>query len=258
MRLGILSENAIITLKTNQSIVATLINNNQDNEWLKDFLHDENPFKQSKIFIEGCELDMSAADASKTDFENAKRIFESLKNIPESIACDERLWMSLTFGQLYPYMKYRYDLKIKTTDIQNRWLMSEVAEIRKRLFRQGISMLWWYAYLTYDETRSDHYALTKFAFEHKDFLISIYSRNFSNSKDIRIALINALKEFSEQGNNISDKAIYNGIVKYVSFLGGAYILDLFSKEELHNKIMKQLYILKAENEQTNSPQKFAL
>ena len=102
-------------------------------------------------------------------------------------------------------------------------------------------MLWWYAFITYDENNQDNpYELTEFAFKHKDFLISIYSRNFCGSKTVALGLIKALKKFEEDGGIITSKAIYNGVVKYVSFLGGAYIIDLLTEQEIFDKCYAHL------------------
>ena len=49
--IGILSEEKIITLKSNSNIVIEKIKQNADNEWLKDFFADANPFQKSKINI---------------------------------------------------------------------------------------------------------------------------------------------------------------------------------------------------------------
>mgnify|MGYP006989034816 FL=1 len=101
-------------------------------------------------------------------------------------------------------------------------------------------MLWWYAYLTYDDSLENPYELTEFCFKHKDFLISVYSRTFSGSKNVRLALIQALRDFERDGGSIEKKEIYNGVVKFISFLGGAYLIDTFSREEIYEKSYEEL------------------
>lgn len=228
----ILSEDKIISLKTNMKEVLKEMNEVSDNSWLKDFFKEENPFTKSRLMIEDIDLDMSAEEPSDTDFENAKRLFNTLK-ITESQACDERLWMGLTFNRFYDYMIYRY--KPTMNLLKNKWFYQDTAS-KAQIFRQGLSMLWWYAYITYDENNKENpYELTEFAFKHKDFLISIYSRNFCGSKNVTLGLIRALRDFEKDGGNINSKAVYNGIVKYVSFLGGAYIIDIMTEKEIYDK-----------------------
>jgi hypothetical protein len=73
---------------------------------------------------------------------------------------------------------------------------------------------------------------------------------------VRLALIEALKDYGEAGGNIEKKEIYNGIVKYVSFLGGAYLIDLYSREEMYDKIYGELERLGDQLEE--STKKFTL
>ena len=218
MRIKILSEEKIETLATkeNAEIIKNYIRQNDTNDWLKGLFREEEPFSLSKVEMEDFAMDMSAKKPEDTDFENAKRLFEALKNLPESTACDTRLWAGLTFGKFYSYMKYRYNIDTNKNYYKNKWMFQ--GQSRKAdLFRQGLSMLWWYAYLTYDDTLENPYELTEFCFQHKDFLISIYSRTFSGSKNVRLAVIQALRDFERDGGSIEKKEVYNGIVKFISY-----------------------------------------
>ncbi len=234
----ILSEEKVLTLKNNKKEVLKCMTSCKDNYWLKDFFKEENPFTKSKLLIDDFELDMSDKDnPDTTDFENAKRLFTNLK-ITESQACDERLWMGLTFDKFYDYMLYRY--QPTSNSLRNKWLFQDTAT-KAQIFRQGLSMLWWYAYITYDKSNQENpFELTEFAFQHKDFLISIYSRNFCGSRHVTLGLIRALRDFERDGGTIKTKAIYNGIVKYVSFLGGAYIIDVMTEQEIYDKCYVKL------------------
>ena len=247
MRIEILSDERIETLATkqNQATIEALIQTSPNNEWLKDIFRDEHPFTSSKIELNDFDMDMSASTPEDTDFENAKRLYEALKHIPESTACDVRLWEGLTFGKFYDYMKYRYNPADQKNYYRIRWIFSSGSK-KRDLFRHGLSMLWWYAYLTYDESQSNSYELTEFCFKHKDFLISVYSRSFSGSKNVRLGLIQALRDFERDGGSIEKKEIYNGVVKYISFLGGAYLIDMFSREEIYEKAYNELNRISAE------------
>lgn len=62
-------------------------------------------------------------------------------------------------------------------------------------------------------------------------------------------------------NNIyyvcSKRVIYNGIVKFVSFLGGAYLIDSFSREEIYEKAYEELIRLEDELNKSK-PNRFTL
>ncbi len=72
-------------------------------------------------------------------------------------------------------------------------------------------------------------------------------RGYANSKTIRLALLKALKKFTEDGGNYN-RDILHDILKYVSFLGGAYILDAFTEQELFDKIYEKLFEIDKGNE----------
>ena len=254
MKIKILSEEKLETLSTkeNLDVIEKYIKDNPTNEWLKDIFKVDDPFTLSKVDMEDFEMDMSAERPEDTDFENAKRLFEALKHLPESTACDTRLWAGLTFGKFYSYMKYRYNVESNANFLKKRWLFP--GEGKKRdLFRQGISLMWWYTYLTYDDSLENPYELTEFCFKHRDFLMSLYYRSFSGSKNIRLAVIQALRDFERDGGSIEKKEIYNGVVKFVSFLGGAYLIDAFSREEIYEKAYEELIRLETNlNNKTTS------
>lgn len=239
----ILSEDKILTLENNLEELRDSMLSSQTNEWLKDFFGEENPFIKSKLYIEDFELDMSDESPSKTDFENAKRLFENLK-ITESQACDHRLWLGLSFSKFYDYMVYRYGKT--SSQIKNKWLFQKKS-FKSALFRQGLSMLWWYVYITYDKTNEENpYELTEYAFNNKDFLISIYSRTFCGSRHITKGLIRALRDFEKVVGRV-DRTYYNSVIKYLSFLGGAYIIDIMSEKEIYDKCYAELVELYRKN-----------
>ena len=111
----LLSEDKILTIKSNKAEVVKCISESKDNSWLKDFFHEENPFTKSKLYVEDFNLIIgdNNDELSKYDLENAILLHKMLK-LTDSQACDERLWISLCFGEFYDYMKYRWSVEKKT------------------------------------------------------------------------------------------------------------------------------------------------
>ncbi len=240
MKINILSEDVILTLTSpeNQKLVLKEIKEKPDNSWLKDWFGDQ-VFIPSKIEIDDdLSFEIDKLNPESTDFINAKRLYEGIKGITESAAFDQRLWLGLTFDRFYDYMKNRFNVE-REANLINRWFMPEKNK-KRSLYRQGISMLWWYVYLTYDKEREDPYELTKFIFDHKDLFINLNYRGYSNSKDIRLSILQALKDFESDGGDVNKKSMFSGLYKYLSFLGGAYLLDIFSKEEIYERCYAQL------------------
>lgn len=233
----ILSEDKILTIKSNKAEVVKCISESKDNSWLKDFFHEESPFTKSKLYVEDFNLIIgdNNDELSKYDLENAILLHKMLK-LTDSQACDERLWISLCFGEFYDYMKYRWSVE-KKTNFEKHWLFPHGQ--KRSLYFNGLSRLYWFAKITYDERLKDPYELTKFCFTDIDMVLQMTYRGYANSRTVRLAMLKALKSFIEDGGSYNRNILY-GILKYVSFLGGAYILDSFTEEELYDKIYCKL------------------
>lgn len=246
--LGILSEEKIITLKSNSGIVIEKIKENIDNEWLKDFFADSNPFQKSKINVEqfGLILNADGDEINKHDLENAILLHKKLQ-ITDSQASDERLWISLCFGEFYPYMRNRWSMD-KKLNLTEHWFCPHGQ--KRGLYFNGLARLYWCAKISYDETLDDPYELTRFCFKDINIITQMIFRGYANSKTVRLALLKALKSYVDEGGTYNRKILLN-MLKYVSFLGGAYILDIFTEEELFIKIKKKLFEYEKEETENN-------
>lgn len=233
----VLSEEKIITLKNNLDIVTEKIKEFDNNEWLKDFFRDENPFIKSKINTKDFELKINQAgdEINKYDLENAILLHENL-NLTASQASDERLWISFCFGKFYNYMRTRWSVD-KKTNLKEHWFCPHGQ--KRGLYFNGLSRMYWCAEISYDETFEDPYELTRFCFKDINIITQMSYRGYSNSKTVRLALLKALKNHVDAGG-IYNRTLLLEILKYLSFLGGAYILDCFTEKELYDKILNKL------------------
>lgn len=234
--LEILSEDKILTLKNNKDQVLDCMLSNSDNSWLKDFFREENPFSKSKLMVKDFDLKLANNEnLSAFDLDNAITLHENL-HLTDSQACDERLWISLCFGKFYDYMQSRWNVKTRS-NLSEHWLFPHGQ--KRGLYFNGISRLYWFAHITYDENLDDPYEITKFCFKDINIVLQMIYRGYSNSKNVRLALLKAIKAFIEDGGTYNRKILHE-ILKYVSFLGGAYILDSFTEKELFDKCYLKL------------------
>lgn len=238
----ILSEDKLITLKTNKNLVKNEILNSSNNNWLPTFFKEENPFIKTKIYIEKLNLIINkSVEPHETDLENAKIIYEKLKFLNLSQACDERLWAGLAFDKLYDYMIYRWpitDTKVGDLNLKYRWTFHVPG--RRALMYQGISKLWWFVKLTIDNRNTDNpYYLTNFLANRMKIYERAFYRNFSSSDIIRLSFFKAIYDF-DKGEHKLSISMLDEFTKYISFLGGAYLLDSFSEDELYNKFLIKL------------------
>lgn len=243
--IGILSEEKIITLKSNTAVVVEKIKVCANNEWLKEFFSEENPFQKSKINIKDFDLLKNEENDSinEHDLENAILLHENLK-ITDSQASDERLWISLCFGKFYDYMNNRWSME-KRLNLTEHWFCPHGQ--KRGLYFNGLSRLYWCAKISYDETLADPYELTKFCFKDINIITQMIFRGYANSKTVRLALLKGLKSYVDNGGLYNRKILLK-ILKYVSFLGGAYILDGFTEQELFDKIIAKLAVYEKEEQ----------
>ena len=235
----LLSEDQIITLKNNQETVLQMMQTYNDNSWFKVFFNDPHPFTKSKILLPDIEMKKSSKieDQAQIDADNAILLHQNLK-LTDSQAVDQRLWISLCFGQFYDYMRDRWSVKDKTKNLKEHWF--DPHGRKNSLLFNGLAKLYRFAQMSYDPSLQNPYELTSFCFRNIAMVERLSFRTYSNSTTIRLAMIKAMKQFVDDGGVLQDKKVLNNILKYMSFLGGAYILDVFSEQELIDKIYLKL------------------
>jgi len=214
----------------------TLATNNFENYKLDRFPFEEKfPKGSTGIFIsEGLVL-----DADKSDLENSKVIYEAFKTLNETQASDERLWTYLTHVTFWKYMRERWAMEKPAEG-------KEVGRLKDRYFlrniniesltRNGISRLWWFPHLTYDEKRSNPYELTEILLSRADLSTGIVERGFGSNRNIRTALLEFLKDNPAISTN-EDKTreVYKGL----NLVGGVRNLPFLEVAEL-KEVLEQV------------------
>lgn len=237
MKIKYIAEDGLLMLKSNADIIFNEVVDKK-NKSILELFHDEQLVKETPHEIEKFELDMSQpyGKESLTDSENVQRVYNHMKHLSDSQASDERIWVAYTLCEQLEYMSYRW--KVNNADgMLNRYFFKYSAQ--RSLFRNGISRLWWIGRVTYDEKRQDPYELTKFLFKDQDFLESICGRNIFNNLTVQRAVISAIYD-AENTGVIIKRATVREISKYVNLLGGIYLLDMLSYQEIYNKVYAKI------------------
>lgn len=232
-----LKEDVISTLQLidNHSDIIKKINESNSVDWLKEYFRSD-VYDETPLETDLKDLIMNSVKPVETDFENAKIIYEMFSKFADSETCNEQFWMGLTFGKYYEYMKYRWPLS-KESNYKNHWVFG--SNKKRSLFFNGLSRLYWFTKYTYDETLEDPFEITEFCFKDVNTFNELVYRSYSNSKKIRLSLLKALKQFYEENGSLGMDIIRYG-ANCVSFLGGAYLLDSFTQDELKNKILEKI------------------
>lgn len=209
------------------------------NDWLKKDYQD-NLFVDTKYDLPKIELNMSqpVETAYLTDVDNVQEFYGKLRavGLTDSDAADERLWAGLCLGEFWTYTQYRWDIKRNSTPNQVLQHYFFGASPRRSLSRNALARLWWIGHLTYDETRSDPFELTRFVCEKADNIMHIIERNTSNSRMITRAFVSAMIKARNEGFDINTDVV-GALAKYLNVLGGTYILDCLPPEKIHDKTL---------------------
>lgn len=182
-------------------------------------------------------------DETDNDFENMKTIYESLKDLTDSQASDERIWSGLAHNYCWDYMQKRWPLpenkeKIKSHILNNYFFWNST----KAVFLNGISRLWWYARYTYDENFENPYMLTEYICNN-DLNGKIYpllSCRFAMNPQIFKNIILSVKEYEEEKNIKLTREQFGDLKKYLNRLSGKIVIDTLSSKELKEKIYLKL------------------
>ena len=131
------------------------------------------------------------------------------------------------------------------TDMMNHYFFSYSA--KRSLFRNGIARLWWIGHLTYDQNRiGDKYELTKYVCAKQDNINLLLDINFGNNPDIVRAVIQALID-SEKEKISVDRETVRAISQYINTLGGIYLIDALSYEDIYSKSKEMIRRVSFEN-----------
>lgn len=203
----------------------------------------------------------------ETDFQNAKILYEAFsQSINPVQASDLRLWAYLAHIQHWDYMNTRW--KIDTPDEEDeeaedaQWeeqgeekktsankILDRIgyryffkASRGKAFVRQGISRLFWSAYLTYDADNENPYEYTEYFFSKQDIFTSITERSYARNKILVLAALKELKAHPELGRTeirlFLAKLNQAGAIKVLDFL------DKGQAEELCAEVMTEVINVK--------------
>ena len=184
-----------------EKLKSNLKNNNGEAYLSSTFRHDEKEvLENTTISTEYPELIMPEAN-NNHDFENAKIIFDTYKEMTPVQATDVRIWTYLTHVTYWEYMQKRRPVheqqeQKRVSYILQHWFIENLNS--SNLMRNDISLLWWAAYLTYDQDRENPYELTEELFSMLDYTRHLLPGTQGRSRNF----VQALLEFVIENKDI--------------------------------------------------------
>lgn len=258
MTVEYLKKDALQKLKNSTS--ANLKRYRNDDVWLFETIDRDNDIGVEKELIIATDLkSIKLGYADKDDFENAKLIYNTLKDLTPLEASNEQFWAYLTHDVFWDYMKNRWSVDKaykqlsmkkkgrKYTDeniqkyIKERYFFSGTQD--RSLMRNGISRLWWYAYCSYDDTKANPYELTEILLSTADIAQQIVERTYSRNRTITLGILDALKRYKDNdlsfsGNDFRQK--FRDAMKMLTSRSGVNVLDFMTRQEVEELVFGYL------------------
>lgn len=238
MKLKYLTENAYDQLYKGVNKNIDLYKN--DEPILATIFPSGNCAKESSVVVDNFSLCENTFDI-QDDLINVKVLYTSMKKLTPEQASNVFLWTWLSHDLFYNYIKKRWEPSTDGT-IKDRYFCDSYKGSRIGLFRNGISRLWWYGYLTYQEGRSNPFALTELLLSNSDLCLSLVERKFSMNKNVIVGILGAIKEINDSADHddvVMDE--WRGLAKYLNRYGAVTMLDFLSPEEIQD--ISKKYIL---------------
>ena len=196
--------------------------------------------KESSVVVDNFSLYENTHNI-EDDIINVKYLYMSMKKLTPEQASNVYLWTWLSHEVFFNYVQHRWNPDTEGS-IKDRFFCDSFKGSRIGLFRNGISRLWWYGYLTYQEGRSNPFVLTELLLSNSDLCLSLVERKFSMNKNVIVGILSAIAE-------INDSIEYEDVVmeewrslaKYLNRYGAVSMLDFLSEEEI--KDISKNYIL---------------
>lgn len=238
INIKLMTEEAYKTLQKNiDEVYEQIIRHPSDCTWLKDYLGFE-PFEEKKYIIEDLQLD-DDLEYEKVAFDNSVKLYNSLKELPRYILCNNRFWAWITFEKAYK--QAIHSIKF-TKDILKNWWLS--GNSRRDLLLGIISRFYFYVEVTYDDSLEDKFEITRYALKHGEAYRNIAYRNIGMLKSVSLEYFRVQKDFTKNTGIQMTQYHCRELMKEASRMGSVMLIDLATNEEIYNYLYSKLLKIK--------------
>jgi uncharacterized protein YlaN (UPF0358 family) len=215
--------------------------------WIDGYFENLSYYLPSYMLVDKVNL-KKPDENSNYDVENTIALYSAMEDIKVVQASDERLWAFMCHKEYWDYMKSRWPIEGNNGEVEEGERVTKKnpkdriieryffqSNRGRALVRNGIARLWWYGYMTYDESREDPFELTKILLRRHDDAQSLLERSFPHNKAVLHAILSALSrhEYVSREN-------FRSLMKSMNRIGGVTILDTLDKKDLLSMVEKKL------------------
>lgn len=224
----LMTEEAYITLQKNiEETYKQIQNHPSDGTWLKAYLGFE-PYETKTYTVENFELSYSE-NYSEVALDNAKTLYEHLRNLPRYILCDVRFWTWIVFEKAYKQALSSSEMTESL--LKNTWLTQTS---RRNLMLGVISRYYFMADVSaIEKDYGLDYSLTEYIIKNQEIYRLISYANFCASKNVTVGLLRAMSDYSRSKGQLNRTQTRN-IFKQTTRLSSIHLIDMMSQEEIYN------------------------
>jgi hypothetical protein len=230
MKINYFKESYMEQLKTNISNNRELYK--QDDVWVTTYFGHDNFYLPSNLDVNDIVL-----LNEESEIENVKILYKALQILTPTQASDERLWAYLAHVNFWDYMRFRWPANKENADVLGRYFFGS----SKAPVRNGIARLWWYGYLSYDDSRENPFELTEMLVKRQDFAQNLLERSFGRNRTLTKAILSVLLEMEREGKPLLREK-YRGLLIHINRMGGVTVLDALDKEDIEKVVKSKLFI----------------
>lgn len=237
INIKVMTEEAYKTLQKNyKEVYQNIVDHPSDCSWLKDYLGFE-PFEEKKYVIEDFEL-LNSENYQEVAVENAIRLFETFKDLPRYILCNNRFWAWVLFTKFYKQAPKA--IKFNENTLLTRWL---IGTSRRELMLGVVSRQYFKVEVSLDD-EPEKYKLAKLIIENHTPYKNITFRNIGMLNNVVVPYISLCMEMQEKYNITLNDEFCSTLMKEASKIGSVMLIDIMSKKEIYNILLDkiELYI----------------
>jgi len=213
--------------------------------WLEVYFKGASWCLQSNIRIESeIELVQPKSPTEHYDLENTKIVYSAFKHLTVTQATEERLWTYLSHTTFWKYMRMRWPVEDYTENerfvdnMRERYFF--MSQRDRALIRNGIARLWWYGYVSYDESRADPFELTRILLKNLDIAESLLGRSFSRNRTLTMTVLQVLEELEKKSKPFFHREKFRTLMKHINQIGGVTVLDVLDSPDIERVVIRKI------------------
>lgn len=218
-----------------------------DEDWIPSFFYgSDDYYKMSSVTVEQftpyhiTDNKMTNADKALEDYHNTIRLYDAFKTLTPWQAAQGNMWAYLchTDSKCRSYIRHRWLDDPRENTIRARFFAPTNESLRND---NALSRLWWYGYLTYDQSAENPYHLTKILLTNLTIATDIIDTlNRTNPERLKGVLL-AIDEFKDKlkvGESLTDLVREANLS--LNWRAGVTVMDSLSSDEIRSLYLKYL------------------